>query len=56
MNTAYSLLKERGVSYLWCNARTSAIGFYEKLGMKVISEEFEIPVIGPHKVMIRHLN
>lgn len=53
MNTAFDLLKERDVNYLWCNARTSAIGFYEKLGMKVISEEFEIPVIGPHKVMIK---
>jgi len=35
-------------SYIWCNARSTAVGFYKKLGFEVISEEFEVPGIGPH--------
>lgn len=36
---------------IWCNARNSAMGFYEKLGFDVVSSEFDIPGIGPHHVM-----
>lgn len=35
----------------WCNARTSAVGFYEKLGWRVVSEPFDIPTAGPHVKM-----
>jgi len=35
-------------AYIWCNARSSAQGFYSRLGFEIISEEFEIPGIGPH--------
>ncbi|TDO23105.1 GNAT family N-acetyltransferase [Pedobacter duraquae] len=41
-------LKNAGASYLWFNARSSAVGFYKKLNCDVISEEFEVPGIGPH--------
>ena len=34
---------------MWCNARTSAAGFYEKSGWKPVSEVFEITGIGPHR-------
>lgn len=34
--------------WLWCNARESAVGFYEGLGFEIVSERFEIPDIGPH--------
>jgi predicted GNAT family N-acyltransferase len=37
----------------WCNARTTAIGFYEKLGWEVASGEFMIEGVGPHKKMVR---
>ncbi len=37
----------------WCNARTGAIGFYEGLGWRVVSEEFMIEGVGPHKKMVR---
>jgi GNAT superfamily N-acetyltransferase len=33
---------------LWCSARASARGFYEKLGWAVEGEPFEIAGIGPH--------
>jgi Acetyltransferases len=37
---------------MWCNARVSAIGFYERVGWGVVSEEFEIPLAGPHVKMV----
>jgi GNAT superfamily N-acetyltransferase len=42
---------ERGARLVWCNARTPARAFYERGGLRVISEEFELPDIGPHVVM-----
>jgi GNAT superfamily N-acetyltransferase len=36
---------------LWCNARVSALGFYEGAGWRVISETFDIPGVGPHVKM-----
>lgn len=36
----------------WCNARTSAIGFYERLGWRVASEPFDVPTAGPHVKMV----
>jgi GNAT superfamily N-acetyltransferase len=36
---------------LWCNARDSAAGFYEKLGWVVEGEGFEVAGTGPHHVM-----
>lgn len=44
---------EHGASRVWCNARTPARSFYERAGFRVISEEFELPRIGPHVVMER---
>lgn len=41
---------------LWCNARTSALGFYEKLGFEIVGKEFEIPDVGPHFRMLMELN
>lgn len=39
-----------GQSY-WCNARTTAEGFYVRQGMSRVGEVFELPDIGPHVVM-----
>lgn len=44
-------LRRLQVNLLWCNARSSAVWFYEHLGFAAVSEEFEIPPIGPHYVM-----
>ena len=33
---------------LWCNARATAVAFYERHGWKVVSEEFVIATAGPH--------
>ena len=43
----------QGGTHLWCNARTTARAFYERLGFKTLGEEFDIPSVGPHFVMWR---
>jgi GNAT superfamily N-acetyltransferase len=43
--------RARGATRIWCNARTPARSLYERAGMRAVSEEFELPVIGPHFVM-----
>ena len=40
-----------GAQRIWCNARTPARSLYERAGFAVISEEFQLPEIGPHLVM-----
>lgn len=40
---------------LWCNARTPASAFYQKLGWEIASGEFVIPTAGPHVKMTKRL-
>lgn len=56
INYALDVLKKKGVKLLWCDARLKACGFYEKLGFNVLGEIYEVPVIGPHKLMYKELN
>ncbi len=56
VNHAESVLKADGVEILWCNARTSAQGYYEKLGFKTHGDVFDYPPIGPHIVMYKVLS
>ena len=44
-------LRSQNVNYVWCNARINAIKFYQEKGFKAISDEFEVPGIGPHRVL-----
>ncbi len=55
VNFAIDELRSGNASYIWCNARAIAVGFYEKLGFKIISDEFDIPGIGPHFNMLIEL-
>jgi predicted GNAT family N-acyltransferase len=43
----------RGGDLVWCKARVAAVGFYERMGFAVVTEEFETPGIGPHLGMLR---
>ena len=45
----------QGAARVWCNARVGAVPFYARAGFSTISEEFDIPGIGPHFVMERRL-
>jgi predicted GNAT family N-acyltransferase len=40
-------------SLFWCNARTPAVEFYQRLGWRTVGDVFEIPNAGPHVRMIR---
>lgn len=44
-------LKLAGVQLLWCDARLIAVDFYLKQGFEVINDIYQIPIIGPHKLM-----
>lgn len=53
----YLIEKVKGLNgdYIWCNARSTAVNFYLKNNFEIISDEFEMPDIGPHFVMMRGL-
>jgi GNAT superfamily N-acetyltransferase len=51
VNFAIVYLRVLNVNYLWCNARVKAVRFYLNIGFEVISDQFEIPVTGPHHVL-----
>lgn len=37
---------------VWCNARETAVGFYEKMGWRTVGERFDIAGVGPHYRMV----
>ena len=43
--------KEKPNWPFWCNARTTAIGFYEQAGWSTATDVFDIPMAGPHVKM-----
>lgn len=51
---AENIARDRGYKKLIMHARKTAVGFYEKLGYKVCSDEFE-EVTLPHYVMEKEL-
>ncbi|MCT4643085.1 MAG: GNAT family N-acetyltransferase [Bacteriovoracaceae bacterium] len=53
LESAFTIIKKNHVNILWCNARTSALGFYEKIGFKTKGNEFDIKDIGPHFLMYK---
>jgi GNAT superfamily N-acetyltransferase len=52
---AEELLSQREVTIWWCNARTSVSDYYKKLGLNEHGDVFDIPYIGPHKLMYKNL-
>lgn len=55
MRAAQSHLKEMQVEVIWFHARTSALGFYKKMGYQVIGEELQLEPAGPHFKMAKEL-
>jgi GNAT superfamily N-acetyltransferase len=43
--------RTEGARRVWCNVRTPARSLYERAGFRTVSDEFELPGIGPHFVM-----
>ncbi len=52
---AINELKQKNVKLLWCDARLIATGFYEKQHFKIKGKTYEVPKIGPHKLMYKVL-
>ena len=48
-------VRGQGGTSMWCNARVSAQGFYERHGWEAYGEVFDQPPIGPHVTMRRSL-
>jgi ribosomal protein S18 acetylase RimI-like enzyme len=42
----------RGGDLVWCDARMAAVGFYERMGFAVVTEEFDKPEGGRHLGMV----
>ena len=55
IENALDELKNMGVKLLWCDARIIATGFYEKQNFKVKGQVYQVPKIGPHKLMYKEL-
>ncbi len=56
LSFAFPIIKQNFCTLLWCNARVSAIGFYEKVGFQKFNGEiFEIDEIGPHVLMYKNI-
>jgi ribosomal protein S18 acetylase RimI-like enzyme len=45
-------LKQAGIEIFWCDARTTAVGFYKKFGMEVQGAEFIKSGIGYYKMEV----
>ena len=45
----------QGGDVVWCDARMAAVGFYERMGFSVVTEEFQKPEGGPHLGMLVEL-
>ncbi|MBU2950313.1 GNAT family N-acetyltransferase [Tamlana agarivorans] len=50
-----SLMKEKNIKVIWCNARETALPFYKKSGYEIFGNAFEIPGIGTHYNMLKAL-
>jgi GNAT superfamily N-acetyltransferase len=55
LERAYPLITASGIRLLWCNARVTALRFYEQHGFCVIGPQFDTPLAGPHYVMYKKL-
>jgi GNAT superfamily N-acetyltransferase len=52
---AETFCKKLKTTLIWFNARTSAVGFYKKMGYKISGSEFEIKEVGPHFLMSKKI-
>ncbi len=49
-------LRQKKAEIVWCDARIEATEFYSKMGFKVVGETYNVPEIGPHKLMYYKLD
>lgn len=51
LKVAFPIIKQNFCSLVWCNARVTAMAFYEKVGFVKHGEVFDIPGVGEHILM-----
>jgi GNAT superfamily N-acetyltransferase len=53
LRVAITELRARdGATLFWCNARVPAVPFYARMGWRVVSDVFDVPTAGPHRVTV----
>jgi GNAT superfamily N-acetyltransferase len=52
---AETIVKEKNIELLWCNAREVALVFYKKQGFSLVGGLFDIQYAGLHSVMVKYL-
>jgi GNAT superfamily N-acetyltransferase len=55
LSAVFAHIGASGGGLVWCNARLSAVNFYERAGMTTTGELWEEPVIGPHIAMFTNI-
>lgn len=56
LNMAFPIIKQNFCTLLWCNAKVTAIGYYQKVGFVIQDEKpFEIEGIGTHVLMYKKI-
>jgi len=55
LQMAFSIIKQNQCTILWCNARESARGYYEKVGFMVIDGPYENDQIGNYYLMSKSI-
>ena len=55
MAEAVARLRREGAEVLWANARDTALGFYEGIGMEVVGDSFLTEIGIPHHVVLLDL-
>ncbi|QSB26626.1 GNAT family N-acetyltransferase [Flavobacterium sp. CLA17] len=46
---------QKNTDLIWFNARTAAVGFYQKMNYKTVGEAFDIKDVGEHYLMFKKL-
>jgi predicted GNAT family N-acyltransferase len=50
-----SRVVQRGADLVWCDARASAVGFYQRIGFSPVTDEYDLRPVGPHRGMVIEL-
>lgn len=56
VNEAEKFCTTQKADLIWFNARTTAVGFYQKMRYEIVGAEFEINEVGPHFLMFKKLS
>lgn len=55
LNCAVEVAAARGAGSMWAEARSAALGFYERAGWTVVGDEWMKAGIGPHRYILLDL-